>query len=263
MCSPAHLDFWRCIQIVNNPFFTPGARPDELYTQAAAGFLEMLRRMGAAAGSQAPPDLSKLGAPLAEQFEQWLRSGPWMAGGFPGSFGPRAPGGAAGFGPVPLGPAAAGEGQRLWELLSRLTTLQGQLASHLAQIARSATADFLARAGGRPLASAEDGLRLYELWVECAEGAYATAARREDYAQLQGELANVSAALLVEQRRQAESLVRAFGLPTRAEVDALYAQLRELRAQLEALQAAPAARATRGEARPRKKPRTSSGRRRR
>ncbi|MBS0377931.1 MAG: hypothetical protein JSS29_05540 [Proteobacteria bacterium] len=250
---------------MNNPFFSPGARPEELYTRAASGFLEMLQRMGATLGAQAPPDLSKLGAPLTEQFEQWLRftqgSGPWMAGGFPGNFGAHAPGAAAGFGPVPLGPAAAGEGQRLWELLSRLTTLQGQLAAHLAQIARSATADFLARAAGRPLASAEDALRLYELWVECAEGAYAAAARREDYAQLQGELANASAALLVEQRRQAESLVRAFGLPTRAEVDALYAQLRELRSQLEALRAAPAAPRARSAPRPRKKARPSPGRR--
>ncbi len=249
---------------MNNPFFTPGARPEELYTQAAAGFLEMLRRMGASTGTQAAPDWSKLGAPLTEQFEQWLRftqgSGPWMAAGFPG-FGTRPSGPAAAFGPVPLGPAAAGEGQRVFELLSRLTTLQGQLATHLAQIARAATADFLGRVGARPLTSAEDALRLYELWVECAEGAYAAGARREDFAQLQAELANVSAALLVEQRRQAESLVRAFGLPTRAEVDALYAQLRELRAQLEALRAAPAPGATVRTARPAKKPRKSPGRR--
>ena len=38
----------------------------------------------------------------------------------------------------------------------------------------------------------------------------------------------MSAALLVEQRRHAESLVRAFGLPTRNEVDALYAHVKEL-----------------------------------
>jgi hypothetical protein len=36
----------------------------------------------------------------------------------------------------------------------------------------------------------------------------------------------------VEQRRHAESLVRAFGLPTRTEVDALYAHIKDLSRRL-------------------------------
>ena len=63
--------------------------------------------------------------------------------------------------------------------------------------------------------------------------------RRDDFCRLQAELANTSAALLVEQRRHAETLVRAFGLPTRNEVDALYAQLKDLRRQLAELTDAP------------------------
>jgi hypothetical protein len=68
--------------------------------------------------------------------------------------------------------------------------------------------------------------------VNCAEEAYAETVHREDFSRLQAELANTSAGLLAEQRRQADSLIRAFGLPTRNEVDALYAQVKDLRREL-------------------------------
>jgi len=89
-------------------------------------------------------------------------------------------------------------------------------------------------------------MKLYELWVNCAEESYAATVRKDDFSHLQAELANTSAALLVEQRRHAETLVRAFGLPTRNEVDALYAQLKDLRRQLAELTDAPRAKAARG-----------------
>src|SRR5437016_5844712 len=87
-----------------------------------------------------------------------------------------------------------------------------------------------AGAGGAP--TLDGALKLYELWVNCAEESYAATVRKEEFCRLQAQLANASAALLVEQRRHAETLVRAFGLPSRNEVDALYAQLKELRTQL-------------------------------
>ena len=58
----------------------------------------------------------------------------------------------------------------------------------------------------------------------------------EDFSRLQSELANVSAAILVEQRRHAESLARAFGLPTRNEVDVLYAHVKDLSRRLAELE---------------------------
>src|SRR5207248_3343622 len=70
----------------------------------------------------------------------------------------------------------------------------------------------------------------------------AATGRKEEFCRLQAQLANASAALLVEQRRHAETLVRAFGLPSRNEVDALYAQLKELRTQLAELTEARRAR---------------------
>ncbi len=124
--------------------------------------------------------------------------------------------------------------QRTWELWGRLAQLQTQLATYWSEIANTAAQRFVARVGsaaGAP-ATPEQAMKLYELWVNCAEEAYAATVHKEEFARLQAELANTAAALLVEQRRHAETLVRAFGLPTRNEVDALYGQVKDLRRQL-------------------------------
>jgi hypothetical protein len=231
------------------PFSGPGFKPEALYAASAEGFLELLKSFAApGAGAAAATDWSQFAAPLAQQFEQWLRlsqsAGPWFAGpaGVSAGMGP-AFAGAQGwsFGPLPLGAAAAArpEAQRTFDLLTQLAQLQARLAGHWGEIARNAAQRFVARAG-TPQASAslDESLKLYELWVACAEEAYAITARSEDFSRLQAELANVSAALLVEQRRHAEGLVRAFGLPTRNEVDALYAHIKELTRRLDELRAA-------------------------
>jgi hypothetical protein len=226
-----------------NPFSQAGFQPDAAFTAAAGQFFELLKTFGMPAGAPAA-DWSTLTAPLAGQFEQWLRSsqsaGPWFAGG--ASLGGAAAAGA--FGPLPLGAAAhTRDGQRTLELVAKLGQLQGQLAVHWSEIASTAARRFVARLGGvgSPPTTPEESLKLYELWVSCAEEAYAATVHKEAFAHLQAELANTSAALLVEQRRHAESLVRAFGLPTRSEVDALYDQLKELRRTIATLDAGAAA----------------------
>jgi poly[(R)-3-hydroxyalkanoate] polymerase subunit PhaE len=245
---------------METPSDPPGFRPESAFAEAAGRFFELLKAFGLPSAAQ-PADWSRLAAPLAGQFEQWLRmsqaGGPWgaaVAGMMPG-FGAAAPGaampgfgaaampgfgvpGAGAFGAPPFGPAAAqtSDGQRAFELMARLAQVQGQLAVHWSEIANSAAQRFVARLGGAagPPATVEQALKLYELWVSCAEEAYAATVHKEDYARLQSELANTSAALLVEQRRQAESVARAFGLPTRSELDGLHRQLQELRASLAA-----------------------------
>jgi len=259
---------------METPFSGTGYRPEEAYAAAAQRFFELLQSLspGAPAAANAGRDWSQFAGPLAAQYEQWLRmsqsAGPWFSAAPGAAF---AAGPAAAFGPLPLGPAAVqgAEQQRVWELLARLGQLQAQLAAHWGEIARSAAQRFVARAGP-PLASPtlEQTLKLYELWVSCAEEAYAATARGDDFSRLQSELANVSAALLVEQRRHAESLVRAFGLPTRNEVDALYAHIKDLSRRLEELaggapspaasraprpQAAKPRRRARGAAKPRRR----------
>jgi hypothetical protein len=225
---------------METPFSGGAFKPEELYAASAERFFELLKSFipSAPAASAAQRDWSQLAGPLAAQFEQWLRmsqsAGPWFAApaGVTAGMGPAAaaaPGWS--FGPLPLGPAAVprAETQRVFELVARLTQLQAQLAAHWGEIARSAAQRFVARAGApAAMPSLDQTLKLYELWVACAEEAYAATARGEDFSRLQGELANASAALLVEQRRHAEGLVRAFGLPTRNEVDALYAHVKDL-----------------------------------
>jgi polyhydroxyalkanoate synthase subunit PhaE len=227
---------------MENPFTSVGFKPEAAFTGAAERFFELLKTFGMPAAGPAA-NWSSLAAPLAGQFEQWLRmsqaAGPWFAAGSAGWPGPpagftAAP--AASFGPLPLGPAAAqaGEAQRTWDLWGRLAQLQSQLGAYWSEIANTAAQRFVARLGsgaGAP-ATPEQAMKLYELWVNCAEEAYAATVHKEDFARLQSELANTSAALLVEQRRHAETLVRAFGLPTRNEVDALYGQVKDLRRQL-------------------------------
>ncbi len=237
---------------METPFTSAGFKPEAAFASAAERFFELLKSFGApgAGAAGAGRDWSSLAGPLAGQFEAWLKSsqsaGPWFAAAnaaFPGlAAGFSAPQ-AGSFGPLPLGAGAAPQqdAQRTWDLVARLAQLQGQLAAHWSEIASTAARRFVARlgasAGGAP--TLDNALKLYELWVNCAEESYAATVRKDDFSRLQAELANTSAALLVEQRRHAETLVRAFGLPTRNEVDALYAQLKDLRDQLAELTDAP------------------------
>lgn len=241
---------------METPFSSFGFKPEEAYAAAAQRFFDLLKNFGPAAATGGA-GWSQLAAPLAAQFEQWLRAtqsaGPWF--GAPQGAPFATPG--TSFGPLPLGAGAvpAAEGQRTFELLGRLTQLQGRLAAHWGEIARSAAQRFVTQAGtlgGAP--TLDQSLKLYELWVKCAEEAYAATARSEEFAQLQSDLANVSAALLVEQRRHAEALVKAFGLPTRGEVDALHAQLKDLLRRLGELEqpARPASRPRAGKRRARR-----------
>lgn len=255
---------------METPFGGGGFRPEEAYGAAAERFFELLKTFaGASAGAGAAAhDWSALTGPLASQFEQWLRmsqsAGPWFAP--PGGASPLPPGfmgsPAWSFGPLPLGPAAAQlpEARRVWELVARLTHLQTQLAAHWSEIARTAAQRFVGRVGSPSAAmNADETLKLYQVWVSCAEEAYAATARREDFSRLQSELANVSAALLVEQRRHAESLVRAFGLPTRTEVDALYSHIKDLSRRLAEFEDKAARRPAKAAAAARKAPRAKRG----
>ncbi len=224
--------------MTDNAFFA-GSRESEAFSGAAAArFFELLKTFAAppAAAGARPPDWSSLGTLLAGQFEQWLKSSPAAgaafatAAGFPGAPGSWPPG------TLPLGPAAVPgpEAQGVWELLMRLGQLQGELAVHWGEIAQSSAQRFIARmsAAGAADLTPEGSLALYETWVNCAEEAYAATVHKEEFCRLQAQLINTAMALVLAQRRQAEALARAAGLPTREEADALQRQIRELQQQL-------------------------------
>src|SRR6516165_11883344 len=197
---------------MQTPHSTAGFGTGDAFTGAAERFFELLKTFGMT-GSAKAPDWSAMTAPLAGQFEQWLRLSqssvtPWFSAMGAGS-------------PVPLGPAAAQgkDAQRTLELLGTLARLQGELATHWSEIASTAAQRFIGRlrAGNSPPTTLDEALKLYELWVSCAEEAYAATVHKADFARLQSEIANTSAALLAEQRRHVDSMARAFGLPTRGE----------------------------------------------
>jgi len=226
--------------MTDNAFFTGAGASEALSGTAAARFFELLKSFAAppaAAAGGRSPDWTSLGSLLAGQFEHWLKSSPAAgaafatASGFAGAPGSWPPG------TLPLGPAAVPgpEAQSVWELLMRLGRLQGELAVHWREIAQSSAQRFIARmsAAGATELTPEGSLALYETWVNCAEEAYAATVHKEEFCRLQAQLINTAMALLLAQRRQAEMLARASGLPTREEADALQRQIRELQQQLE------------------------------
>jgi hypothetical protein len=248
---------------MQNPFGASPLHSEASFAGAAERFFELLKTLGtqAAAGAGRTPDWSSLAAALTQHFEQWLRASPAMGASLGATVGFTPAATPWAFGSVPLGAAAAasaGEGANAWELLARLAQLQGELAGHWSEIARRSAEKFIARLRGRGPAgelTSERALELYGHWVECAEEAYAETVRTEQFSRLQSQLANTATALLLAQRRQADVLARAWGLPTREEADALQRQIRELREQLAAKSPEGA---TRG---PRRGPKPPSARR--
>jgi hypothetical protein len=201
---------------MSTPFTAGAFRPEAMFAGAAAGFYELLKGFGAHAGGRAAeaPDLSSLAGALGGQFEQWLKYS--QAPGF-----------------APAAVLAAPEGRAMWDLLMQLAQLQAQLGAQWSEIANGCAQRFLerARTAGVVALTSESALKLYELWVECAEEAYGARVRTDEFASLQARLTNTAAQLLLAQRRQAEQLARAWGLPTREDIEALERQLREQREQ--------------------------------
>ena len=84
------------------------------------------------------------------------------------------------------------------------------------------------RSGGAPASMKE----VYDLWVDSAESVYAQAARGAAFVQAQAELTNSLSQLRSAQRELLEEWARQFDLPTRAELNSIHQQLRELKAAL-------------------------------
>jgi hypothetical protein len=150
---------------------------------------------------------------------------------------------------APTGFAALGltrERQEAWQkftrLLAQFQEVQAKLARQWITIGAEATKKFAARVSaagsGAPGGSIQSIKGLYDLWIECAEEAYGNVAHSPEYCQLIADLANSSNAVRAEQQRELESWARQFDLPTRAEVNSLHHQVKELRAQLRS-QASP------------------------
>jgi class III poly(R)-hydroxyalkanoic acid synthase PhaE subunit len=72
---------------------------------------------------------------------------------------------------------------------------------------------------------------LYDLWVESGEEAFAVTAHSEDYGHLQAKLLNSAVGVRLRQQKLLEHFLAQWNLPSRAEFDALRAQVDALRAE--------------------------------
>jgi hypothetical protein len=169
-------------------------------------------------------------APDAMQWWQMLMHGP--ASGTAGAPATSSPAAFAALG-------LTRERQEAWQRFARLIEHHQQILAKLAQqwvkIGADASKDFAARVSAAGEGAAPRGLDsvkgLYDLWIDCAEGAYGAVAHGPEYSQLIAALLNSSNALRVEQQRELESWARQFDLPTRAELNSLQQQVRQLRAR--------------------------------
>jgi poly(hydroxyalkanoate) synthase III subunit E len=124
--------------------------------------------------------------------------------------------------------------QRLLQLGMRCTQAQLQLSGQWNDIVGRSLRELGERLAPRLSSGTPPGSmkEVYDLWVEAAEGVYAQAARGAAFVQAQAELTNALSQLRSAQRELVEEWTKQFDLPTRAELNSIHKQLRELKAAL-------------------------------
>ncbi len=142
------------------------------------------------------------------------------------------------------------EHQERWQRLARAQIdYQEQTSRYQALLARAGENAFVRFEAllaerdepGRQLTSARG---LFDLWIDAAEDAYAEIALSDEFRSVYGELVNSQMRLRAAVQTEVEHAARAFGMPTRTEVQASHAkvhalerELRRLRVRLDALEA--------------------------
>jgi hypothetical protein len=157
--------------------------------------------------------------------------------GMPAFMGSPALGGAVGMFNMPaLGPVREQQEawQRLMQLAGRCTQAQMQVATQWSDIIGQALRELSERVTPRIKSGGAVGSmkEIYDLWVDSAESVYAQAARGAAFVQAQAELTNATSQLRSAQRELLEEWAKQFDLPTRAELNSIHQQLRELKAAL-------------------------------
>jgi hypothetical protein len=138
---------------------------------------------------------------------------------------------------APLGWAR--EHEQAWRAYAaaqvRYRQLEAEMHGQLAAVQMKALASLEHKtrersAAKRPVANVRE---LYDLWVECGEQDFAQLAHSAAYCRLQAELANAGVELRSCQQALIERALKQLDLPTRAELNTVHKQLRELRERLE------------------------------
>ena len=190
---------------------------------------------------------------LREQFASY--SQPWGAQAWnpqpwPGAFGAPAPApasSAASSSPEVPAFGATREhqqrAQRMAQAAQRMEAAQRRLQRLWSDVLREASAQFVSQLPAtQPGAATPASLRkLYDTWIDCAEGAYARVAHSESFCQAQAEFANAASQWRLEQQGNIEQWSKFLDLPTRSEINSLTRRLRALEEQLRLKSRAPAA----------------------
>jgi class III poly(R)-hydroxyalkanoic acid synthase PhaE subunit len=201
------------------------------------------------------------GAPLSGAAMPFAQSGlSGMGGmggfGFPGMMPGAVPGFASPFGGAnPFGFSAPGAGgappwasmpalgpareqQEAWQKLAQISARVAQAQLSLSNQWNEIIALALRELGSKIAPQLSSGAtpasvkEVYDLWVNSAESAYAHVAHGAAFIQAQSELTNALSQLRIAQREVLEDFSRQFDLPTRAELNSIHQQLRELKAAL-------------------------------
>ena len=206
-----------CITFRMDSFAKPGtSNAVTAFAEAAAHFLEFIQEFsGETAAAHSAPDLPLLAQRLSGELERWLRA--WS--------------------PLAVHSEHARDRQCTLDLVTRFVQLQDQLARQWGEVARISGHQLIERLGksSNEVCNLESAMNLYDLWIDCVEKAYADTVHKDEFCRVQAELANTATALLLQQRKHAEDLARAFGIPTRNEVNALRLRLKDLESELYAL----------------------------
>jgi class III poly(R)-hydroxyalkanoic acid synthase PhaE subunit len=135
--------------------------------------------------------------------------------------------------------------QRTAEAWKRIADAQHRLQRLWSDALREAALAFAARLGPPQSAalSAEALRKLYDVWIECAEEAYARAAHGEAFCNALAEFVNASSLWRRELQASIEHSAKLLDMPTRSEVNTLTRRLRSVEEQLRAASKAPKARA--------------------
>lgn len=159
----------------------------------------------------------------------WTNANPWASANPWGAFAS----------PPPPAPMAAQ--QELWQRIAQLADQSAQAQARLTAQWNEIITKALQRLGASAeslsnAAPTPESLRaLYDKWVNIAETTYAEAAHAPQFAQAQAELGNAQNKLRTAQREFIERMAREFDLPTRAELNSLHEQLRELKKAVQEL----------------------------
>jgi class III poly(R)-hydroxyalkanoic acid synthase PhaE subunit len=130
--------------------------------------------------------------------------------------------------------------QALGRALGDYGRIAAQMASAIARVHTDAL-ELLAKKT-QELAAANDPVtdtrRLYGLWIESGEQAFAQHARGDIFGRLQGELVNAGVQVRIAQQTIAEYFLKSLDLPTRAELNSVHKRLQDIRQRLDQLEAA-------------------------